>query len=138
LHPHGRFRILGEKIWTELLESKYATFPPFCYYSHDIEDEIDAKIKELQIIGGGDFMQYNWLLLWLLPPLVSLKIQLYILFGFIICIQIGIHLMIWIGTRLGVECMPDTPIPLIVVSIYGIIIDVITQNLDVDCVKIIE
>jgi len=138
LHPHGRFRILGDKIWTELLESNYATFPPFCYYSHDIEDEIDATIKELQIIGGGDFIQYNWLLLWLLPPLVSLKIQLYILLGFIICIQIGIHFTIWIGTHLKVKTMPGTPIPVIVISTYAIIIDVIIQDLDIDCMKIIE
>ncbi len=124
-------------MWAEISNSKCSTFPSCCFYSHDIEDEIDA-VEEFQSIGGGDFIKYNWLLLGLLPVLSSLRIQLYILFGFIICIQIGIRLTRWSGTRVDVECMPGIPIPLIVISIYGIIINVITQNLDVDCVKIIE
>ncbi len=131
MHPHGRFRILTETTWKEFAKSKYSTFPPFCYYSHDIEDEVDA-IKGFQMIGGGDLMKYNWLLLWLLSPLMSFKIQLYILFGFIICIQVGIHLSNWIATHLKVKGIPGTPIPVILISTYAIIIDVITQNSDED------
>ena len=137
MHPRGRYRILIEKMGAEFAKPKCSTFPPFCYYSHDIENETDS-IKEFQIIGGGDFLNHNWLLLWLLPPAASLRIQLYILFGFIICIQIGIRVTIWIGTRLKWAAMPGIPIPIVVISTYAIIIGIITQNLDVDCLKIVE
>jgi hypothetical protein len=131
LDPHGRFRILGKKMSDELSQSNCSTFPPFCYYSHDIEDEIE--ITEFQMIGGGDFMKYDCLLLWLLTPFLSLKIQLFILFGFILCIQIGIYLTIWIASRLKETNIPGTPIPVIVISIYAFVLSLITQNLGVDC-----
>ncbi len=129
-------RILSNKMWTELLKSNCSTFPSFSYYSHDIEDELD-EIKQFQMIGGGDFMKYDCLLLWLLPPFLSLKIQLYILFGFILCIQIGIYLTIWIAIRFKQRNIPGTPIPVIVISIYAFVISLITPHSGVDCVKFI-
>jgi hypothetical protein len=49
---------MTDKIWAEISKTKSSIFPPFCYYSHDIKDQIDA-IKEFQMIVGGDFVQYN-------------------------------------------------------------------------------
>jgi hypothetical protein len=51
------------------------TYAFYCYYARDIEDGIDT-IKAFEFLGGGDFLLYNLFLLWLLPPLSSIKIQL--------------------------------------------------------------
>jgi hypothetical protein len=115
----------------------YQTFPFFSYYTHDIEDGRDAT-RYCETLGGGDFVIYNLLLLWILPPLSSITIQFCILLGFIINIQIGLALMRWIGSIWKENLMPAVPIPVVLISAYAIIVDFILQSLDIHNLKIID
>lgn len=110
--------------------STYPTFPFFCYYTHDIEDGIDVT-KQCEALGGGDFVIYNFLLLWILSPLSSMTVQFYVLIGFIINIQIGLIVTRWIGSLWKEYLMPAVPIPAILTSAYAIILDFHMQSVDV-------
>jgi hypothetical protein len=137
LHIHGRFRNLMKATATNYRMSTYPTFPVFCYYTHDIEDGIDAT-KGYRALGDGDFFLYNLLLLWILPPLSSTTIQICVLFGLIINVQIGIILTGWIGSLWKEYRMPALPLPVIFISAYALIIDFILQSLDIDNVQLLE
>jgi len=102
----------------------YPGFPSFCYYTHDIEDEIDT-VKTLEILGGGDFLMYDLLLLWLVSPLSSIIIQLCVFFCFIINIHVSIIITDWIGSLWNENPMPAVPVPVVIVCIYAIIIDLL-------------
>jgi hypothetical protein len=121
---------------TSCLLSTPTGFPFFCYYSYDIEDGIDAT-KNLEGLGGADFVAYNILLLWVLPPLPSMTIQLCVLFGFLIIIQIALMITDWIASVWEESGMPGIPLPVILVSTYAIIVDFITQNVDIDNANIL-
>jgi hypothetical protein len=105
--------------------------PTFHYYTNDIEDGIDA-IKSCRALGGGDFIAYNLLLLWILPSLSSTTIQIFVLFGFIINVQIGIILTDWVRSLWKENLMPCLPLPVICISAYALIVDFILQSLDID------
>ncbi|UJR22355.1 hypothetical protein I4U23_025417 [Adineta vaga] len=97
LHIHGRLRNMMNNSSMKCLMPTCPKFPVFCFYTHDIEDEID--MEDCSALADGDFFIYNLLLLWLLSPLTSTTIQILILFGFTINIQIGLILTNWIGYR---------------------------------------
>ena len=109
----------------------YPSFPSFCFYTHDIEDGLEA-CKGYSSLGEGDFIYYNLLLLWILPPLSSTTIQLSVLFGLIIIVQIGIELTSQFGSLWEEDMMPGLLFPVILVSAYGVVIDCILQSSDVD------
>jgi hypothetical protein len=116
--------------------STYSTFPFFCYYTHDIEDGEDAT-QHCESLGGGDFLIYNLLLLWLLPPLLSITIQLCLLIAFIINIQIGFMVTDWIGSLWKENLMPTVPLRVILISGCSIILQFIVQSFHTDNVNIL-
>jgi hypothetical protein len=115
--------------------SKSTGLPVFCYYSYDIENGID-ETKILSGLGGADFVAYNVLLLWVLPPSPSITIKLFVFFGFLITIQIAVMITCWISYAWKQSDMPGVPIPVVLVSTYAIIVDFIIQNVDIDNAKI--
>ncbi len=135
LRYDGRYRFLGRRTSTNCLVSKSTGAPVFCYYSYDIEDGMHPT-KNLSGLGGADFVAYNVLLLWVLPPLSSMTIQLCVLFGFLIIIQIAVQTTRWIGSLWNENGMPGIPVSVVLVSTYAIIVDFIIQNVDIDNVKI--
>ncbi len=124
LHIHGPLRNLLKDPSMDYLMTTYPPFLVFTYYTHDIEDGIDA-IKGCWGLGGSDFFVYNLLLLWLLPPLSSTTIKLLILFGLSINVQIGLVLTDCSRSLYEVCRMPGLPLPVIFVSTYALIIDCI-------------
>jgi hypothetical protein len=108
----------------------YPSFPSFRFYTHDIEDGLEA-CKSSKSLGEGDFIYYNLLLLWILPPLSSTTIQICVLLGLIIIIQIGLELTSQFAYLWEEHIMPGLLFPVILVSAYGVIVDCILQNLDV-------
>ena len=108
----------------------YSAFSSFRFYTHDIEDGLEA-CKGAESLGEGDFIFYNLLLLWILPPLSSTTIQICVLFGLIIFVQIGLELTSQFGYLWKEPIMPALLFPVILVSAYGVIVDCILQNLDV-------
>ncbi len=120
---------------TNIIVSKSTGLPVFCYYSYDIENGID-ETKILSGLGGADFVAYNVLLLWVLPPSPSITIKLFVFFGFLITIQIAVMITCWISYAWKQSDMPGVPIPVVLVSTYAIIVDFIIQNVDIDNAKI--
>lgn len=88
-------------------------------------------------MGEADFVIYNLLLLWILSPSSSITIQICVLFGFIIMVQIGIVLTAQLRSLWEEQAMPALPFPVILVSTYAILVDYIVQNLDVDEISVI-
>jgi hypothetical protein len=132
-NPRGRFRD-----WNKTISTDSSTFPPFCYYTHDIENENDTYVlDEYLSLGSCDFCIYNLLLIWMLPPSASIEVQLFILFGFIISLQIGMVITGWLEKLWDATYMPGTPFPVITISAYAIILDVVMKNFDTDCVNMI-
>jgi hypothetical protein len=119
------------------LMPRYPTFPIRCYYTHDIEDGIDA-IEGCEALGDADFFVYNLLLLWILPPLSSITIQMLVLFGLTVHVQIGIMLTDWIGSRWKEYRRPALPLPVIFISTYALIVDFIIKSLDAANVTILD
>ena len=109
----------------------YPSFPSFYFYTHDIDDGPEAR-KGGECLGEGDFIFYNLLLLWILPPLSSTTIQICVLLGLIIIVQIGLELTVQFRSLWKEDMMPGLLFPVILVSAYGVIVDCILQNLDVD------
>ncbi|CAF3886471.1 unnamed protein product [Rotaria sp. Silwood1] len=115
----------------------YPTFPVFCYYTHDIENGIDA-IKGCRALGDSDFFIYNLLLLWLLPPLSSTIIQMLVIFGLTINIQIGLMITDWTRSLWKEYRMPALALPVIFGSAYALIIDFIIKNFDIDYINMLD
>ena len=109
----------------------YPSFPSFRFYTHDIDDGPEA-CDGCESLGEGDFIFYNLLLLWILSPLSSTTIQICVLLGLIIIIQIGLELTSQFAHLWEEHIMPALLFPVILVSAYGVIVDCILQNLDVD------
>ena len=123
LYIHGRLRNLMRN---PSMKYSMPTFTIFCYFTHDIEDGIDAT-KGCKVLGSGDFFAYNLLLLWILPPLSSITIQILVLFGLIVNVQIGLMLTEWIGSRWKENPRPALPLPVMFISTYALIVDFITK-----------
>ena len=123
LYIHGRLRNLMRD---PSMKYSMPTFPIFCYYTHDIEDGIDAT-KGCKVLGDADFFVYNLLLLWILPPLSSTIIQILVLFGLIVNVQIGLMLTDWIGSRWKENIRPALPLPVMFISTYALIVDFIIK-----------
>ncbi|UJR22358.1 hypothetical protein I4U23_025420 [Adineta vaga] len=136
LHIHGRLRNMMNNSSMKYLMPTYPKFPVFHFYSHDIEDGID--MKDCSALAYGDFLMYNLVLLWLLSPLTSTTIQILILFGFTINIQIGLILTDWIGYHWKVRLVPGYPLPVIFGSAYALIIDFILKSLNIDNVNTLD
>jgi hypothetical protein len=119
------------------LMPRYPTFPIRCYYTHDIEDGIDA-IEGCEALGDADFFVYNLLLLWILPPLSSITIQMLVLFVLSITVQIGLMFTHFIGSRWKVYRRPALPLPVMFISTYALIVDCIIKSLNAANVTILD
>jgi hypothetical protein len=73
-----------------------------------------------------------------LPPWASIEIQVFVLFGFIINLQIGILITEWFWKLWNETCMPGTSFLIITISAYAIILDAVMKNFDTACINIIE
>ncbi|CAF3046612.1 unnamed protein product [Rotaria sp. Silwood2] len=137
LYIHGRLRNFMKDNSMNYLMPTYPTFPVFSYYTHDIENGIDA-IKGYRALGDSDFFIYNLLLLWLLSPLSSTIKQMLLFFGLTVNIQIGLMITDWIRSLWKEYQMPALPLPVIFVSAYVLIIDFIIKNFDIDYINILD
>lgn len=64
------------------------------------------------------------MLLLILPPLSSLKTKLYITIGYIIAVQVGQEISDQIGLIYNQYVQPALPLPVIVVSLYTILLNI--------------
>ena len=101
---------------------EYATQPPGFYITHDIDHDDDDD-DNFESIGLVDFLIYNWMLLFILPPFISIQEKTLVLIGHIISVQMGF----WMTRSLGHywEChrLPAAPCSVVFVSVYALLVD---------------
>jgi hypothetical protein len=105
---------------------------PGIYYVKDPTDIMDDNY--VPILGFGDFFFYNLMVLFVLPPLLPITTKICVAIGCIISVQVGYIVTIWIAAFWNVETpVPALPLPVIIYSIYTILVDIFIQysNLDI-------
>ena len=100
------------------------------YYTTSIDQTGDGGS-----LGLIDFFVYNVLLLLTLPPFSSIITKMCVAFGAIISVQVGGLLTDWLQFRLNVFPGPGVPLPVITVSIYLFILDIIIPNSFNQCIE---
>ena len=89
------------------------------------------KWKESDYLGVADFLSYNMFVLIVLPMSSSIMIKIYITIGTIISVQIGFLLTDYLCSFLKIYAQPAVPLPVMIVSLYLFILDIIfSYNLD--------
>lgn len=99
----------------------YARMPPGFYITHDLaSDDGDDKYGSL---GLGDFLIYNWTVLFILPPFISFQEKALVLIGHIISVQMGCLITRTLGRHWRLNMLPGVPCPVVTVSLYALFID---------------
>jgi hypothetical protein len=104
------------------------------YYVSDPRDGVMDKDKHGAMLGLGDFISYNLMLLFVLPPLLPMTTKIFVAVGGIISVQVGYMATIWIAAIWRVKNgTPALPLPVITYSIYAILVDIFMNysNLDI-------
>ncbi len=107
---------------------------PGTYYVKDPTDDIMDEDNYVPILGLGDLFFYNLMVLFVLPPLLPITTKICVAIGCIISVQVGYMVTIWIAAFWNVETpVPALPLPVIIYSIYTILVDIFIQysNLDI-------
>ena len=129
LHPQGDFytsRTFEESSSCDLLElSKNNSSIPTQYYVtwNPDENQIDEK-DDYASLGLDDFFIFDLMLLSVLPPLSSLTVQIYVLIGHIIAVQIGQEATYQLGRLAKQWKQPAVPLPVVMVSLYCIVLNI--------------
>ncbi len=134
LHPHGQLHDATSVIISGSPLSGDLLLEPGDYYVKDPIDGIKNEDKYLPVLGLGDFMYYNLMVLFVLPPLLPMTTKICVAIGGIISVQVGYMATIWIATFWNVEnAVPALPLSVITYSIYAIFVDIFMQysNLDI-------
>ena len=100
---------------------EYAILPPGLYITHDVEHDDNDDYQES--IGMGDFIIYNWMLLFILPPFISIQEKTLLLIGHIISVQIGFWMTRSLGYYWETEMLPGVPCPVVFVTLYVLVVD---------------
>ncbi len=103
---------------------------PFLYYTHAIDSNECGNF-----LGLGDFITYNTLLLLILSPISSIATKLYVTFGCIISIIIGLLLTYWLGRSVKQSCLPGVPLSVITFSTYIFFLDIFMTHPN-DCTEL--
>lgn len=91
------------------------------------ENELDQK-GDHRSLGLGDFFIFNLMLLSVLPPLSSMKIQICVVIGHIIAVQIGHEVTHQLGRLCNQWIQPAVPVPVISVSLYAILLQLLMNS----------
>ena len=99
------------------------------YYSTGEPDDNGHIVRSGKVssLGLGDFLFYNLMLLWILPPLSSVTTQACVVVGHIIAIQTGKAIACELATLHGCDGCPGLPLPIVAVSLYTLVLDVFIE-----------
>jgi hypothetical protein len=109
---------------TSLLENysyEYARLPPGLYITHELDH--DDPDDDQESIGFGDFIVYNWMLLFILPPFISIQERILVLIGHIISVQMGFWMTRSLGHYWQSKRLPAVPCSVVFVSLYALLVD---------------
>ncbi len=111
-----------------------AVIPRDTYFTYDIKDEENNNSKEC--LGLGDFNTFNLMLLSIMDPDWSVTTKMFVGFGCIICILVGDNGTRFIGKLWRTHIMPGLPFPVVVFSMYVIIVDFVMNYTTIDCINV--
>jgi hypothetical protein len=95
--------------------------PPGLYITHELDHDDDDD--SFESIGIGDFVIYNWMLLFILPPFISIQEKILVLIGHIISVQMGCWMTSSLGHYWKTNRLPAVPCSVVCVSLYALVID---------------
>jgi hypothetical protein len=96
---------------------EYAILPPGLYITHDDNDD------DQESIAMGDFLIDNWMLLFILPPFISIREKTLVLIGHIISVQMGFWTTRSLGYYWETEMFPAVPCSVVFVTLYALVVD---------------
>lgn len=102
---------------------------PNCYYAKGRD-----KWKSSASLGVADFLIYNMLVLVVLPLSSSTIVKTYVTVGTIVSVQIGYFLTSWLGSFIKILGQPAVPLPVIIVTMYLFILDIIFSYNSDQCI----
>jgi hypothetical protein len=103
---------------------------PGCYYVKGID-----KWKQSRVLGLGDFLIYNILVLISIPPSTSLIIKICVAFGTLVSVQIGHLLTHRLQHLMKIALTPAVPLLVITASIYIFLVDIIFRQYFNPCIE---
>jgi hypothetical protein len=98
-------------------------------------DGID-KWKTSGALGLGNFFTYNILVLFALPPSSSIIIKICLTLGSIVSVEVGRLLTFLLRRLTKTSVSPGTPLPVITVSIYLLILNIIIPANFNQCIEL--
>ncbi len=93
------------------------------------------KWKQSPVLGLGDFFVYNILVLITIPQSPSMIIKVCVAFGTMVSVQIGHLLTYRLISLVKVATAPGVPLPIITVSIYIFVLDIILPKYFNQCIE---
>jgi hypothetical protein len=111
-----------------MIDFKFPDLEVMCYAFWPLSEIFVNKWKKGGSLGCGDFLLYNILVLLALPPSSSLITKICVTFGSIISVQIGYLLTYLLCCLAKKYSAPGAPLPVITVSVYLFILDLIMPN----------
>jgi hypothetical protein len=84
-----------------------------------------GKWKTSAALCFGDFAGYNIMVLLVIPRSSSIIRKVCVTLGTIVCVQIGQLLTYWLELLVDIEFVPGIPLPVIMVSVYMFLLDII-------------
>ena len=100
----------------------------YYYFTGELDENGHIERSEnVSWLGLGDFLFYNLMLLWILPPLSSMATQTCVAIGHIITIQIGEAISSRLIEFYGRRSFPGLPVPIVAVSLYALVLDVFIE-----------
>jgi hypothetical protein len=93
------------------------------YYTWDMDDNQSKRKGDRSLLGLGDFVMFNFMLLSVLNPLSSIATNISITIGHIIAVQIGQEVTHRLGILYNQYDQPALPLSVITFSIYAFLLD---------------
>jgi hypothetical protein len=84
----------------------------------------------ISVLGLGDFELYNLMVLFVLSPLLSIEMKIYVGIGCMIFIQIGYVAGTLLAKFYEIIVIPAVPLPVIMFSAYMILLNVFMEDLN--------
>jgi hypothetical protein len=120
LHPKNH--VHNTRILDELLIGDTPSLIGFYHFWNFDDDESDERNSHA-CFGLCDFAVFSFMLLLILPPLSSMRTKVYITIGHIIAVQIGQEVTDLLKHHYHEWVQPAVPLPIIAVSLYGILLN---------------
>ncbi len=126
---------LSRRSLSSKFENQTITPRKKCYAEAYYIDGID-EWETSGSLSLGDFFTYNILALFAVPPSSSITIKICVTLGYIVSVQVGRLLTFLLRRLTKTTVSPDMPLPVITVSIYLLILNIIIPTNFNQCIEL--